>query len=61
MHVRCDRCQGKKKLIGLGAMAKECEHCKGVGYVSIKDAVKKDVDIKVKRGRKPRIKEDEQV
>jgi DnaJ-class molecular chaperone len=33
--VRCDGCHGKRYLIGLGGMQKECPACRGVGYVKL--------------------------
>ena len=33
--MRCDSCHGKKKLIGLGSIVKDCPACKGVGYVAV--------------------------
>lgn len=30
---RCRACSGKKKLLGLGGMMKDCIACKGIGYV----------------------------
>ncbi len=31
--IRCDPCQGKKKLLMLGNIMKECPYCHGVGYI----------------------------
>ncbi len=44
---RCENCQGKGKMLGLGCMLAECTTCAGVGYIS-KEPVPK------KRTRKPR-------
>lgn len=30
---RCKGCLGKKKLLGLGGMMKDCQACKGIGYI----------------------------
>lgn len=45
---RCENCQGKGKMLGLGCMLKECTSCAGVGYVS-KEPVPK------KRTRRPNV------
>lgn len=39
--TRCDCCMGKKTVIGLGAIVKDCPNCKGVGYVKVDDDVPK--------------------
>ena len=36
---RCELCNGKKKIIGLGMIEKDCDECNGVGYVQIKTEV----------------------
>jgi len=46
--VRCDSCHGRKRLVGMGGMIKDCPACKGVGYVSA------EPPIKAKRERKPK-------
>jgi len=30
---RCTICRGTKKVMGMGAIAKSCESCKGIGYI----------------------------
>ena len=46
MIVRCDACMGKKKVMGLGMLMKDCAECDGMGYYDNAP----DVD-KPKRGR----------
>lgn len=48
--VRCPVCRGRKKIIGLGLLEKDCDHCVGIGWIS-----KKPVEIKVKKSRKKSI------
>ncbi len=36
--MRCDSCHGKKTVIGLGNIVKDCPACKGVGYVNFEPA-----------------------
>ncbi len=40
--VGCDRCKGRKTLVGLGTMVETCSTCKGVGWVE--KPSKKDED-----------------
>ena len=47
--TRCDTCTGRKTVIGLGCMIKECPTCYGVGFVTVKDE-----PVVPKRTRKPR-------
>lgn len=35
MLVRCDECQGKKVVMGLGCMQKDCSKCKAIGWLDI--------------------------
>lgn len=35
MITRCSSCQGKKTIIGLGAMIKDCPKCDGVGHIKV--------------------------
>jgi hypothetical protein len=35
MIQRCPCCIGKKTIIGLGAMIKDCPNCKGVGHIKV--------------------------
>ena len=32
--VRCECCQGRKKVMGLGMMMKDCSECLVVGFVN---------------------------
>jgi len=41
MLSRCDHCHGKKRMIGLGNMERDCAYCKGVGYVKIEPVIVK--------------------
>lgn len=51
--VRCATCNGKKSVMGLGMLEKECPTCYGVGYIDPapkevkKAASKKKDDVKV--------------
>jgi len=36
MSKRCEACNGRKKVPGLGMIMKNCSACKGVGFVSDK-------------------------
>lgn len=47
--TRCESCNGRKTVIGLGCMSKECPECYGVGFVTVKDE-----PVPVKRTRKKR-------
>jgi hypothetical protein len=33
--ARCETCSGKKTIIGLGMITKQCPGCKGVGHVKV--------------------------
>lgn len=35
MLSRCGECGGRKQIIGLGCIYKNCPTCKGIGYVEI--------------------------
>ena len=37
MIERCYSCMGKKTIIGLGALIKDCPVCDGVGHITIKE------------------------
>ena len=56
MVIRCECCAGRKKIVALGGIVKDCGNCKGVGYVASIAPDKTVVApvIRVKRGRKPR-------
>lgn len=43
---RCDCCMGRRKITGLGGMERECDNCKGVGFVKVAEPV---VAVKRKR------------
>jgi DnaJ-class molecular chaperone len=49
--TRCDCCDGKRHIVGLGGIKKECSNCKGVGHIKV-DAVVADTVVKVKRKRR---------
>lgn len=39
MLTRCERCTGRKMILGLGAMKVKCPNCKGVGFIDdVKDS-----------------------
>lgn len=40
----CPFCIGKGKYQGMGMIEKKCEHCKGVGYVEVEEALHKVED-----------------
>lgn len=46
MLSRCSSCHGRKRLIGLGNMEKECHVCKGIGWVTVVEAVTPDFTVK---------------
>lgn len=39
MLSRCTSCHGRKRVIGLGNIEKECPGCKGIGWVTVVDVV----------------------
>lgn len=39
MLSRCDACNGLRWIIGMGGMRKDCDMCKGVGFVKLVDAI----------------------
>ena len=45
--VRCDACKGRKQVISLGNMIKDCDVCDGSGYVSQDDISNKDDSIEL--------------
>jgi len=54
MIERCPSCLGKKTLMGLGAMIKECHNCQGVGHIKKVEIQKEQVIAPIKsvsRGR----------
>jgi len=46
---RCDCCHGRRHLVGLGGMERECSNCKGVGFVKAAAAAEPVVVVKRKR------------
>jgi DnaJ-class molecular chaperone len=51
---RCDNCEGKGSILGMGGMKRDCSHCKGSGLIPDEVAHEEVVAVK-KRGRKPRV------
>lgn len=35
MLSRCTSCHGRKRIVGLGNIEKECPVCKGIGWVTL--------------------------
>lgn len=35
--TRCETCVGRRTIIGLGGLVKECPTCKGVGHVKVEE------------------------
>lgn len=62
MITRCDNCLGKKVVMGLGQLLKDCPSCKGVGHIktlSVDVEVDKMMDgLKSKRGRPKRMNDE---
>ena len=53
--TRCTLCNGKKRIMGLGMIEKECPECKGVGYINLVEKapvkrVRKKKEIVVEEG-----------
>lgn len=64
MMINCDNCKGRKQVIGLGNIQKDCPSCRGIGWVELPDNDLKvtlaDVmDTNKKRGRKKKINHEE--
>lgn len=55
---RCECCNGKGTLLGLGCMDKECDNCAGVGYVKVEEAKPKRVRNRSKTCQKTEKSED---
>lgn len=64
--IRCDSCNGRKRVLGMGGMEKTCQPCKGVGWIKdeaeheihtegLKTPTGNPVIAKRKPGRKPKI------
>ena len=54
--IRCDICNGKKRVLGMGGMEKPCPVCKAIGWIEV-DKPKPTVEIKIKKksGPKPKV------
>lgn len=53
---RCESCQGKKTIMGVGMIEKKCSTCSGIGWLSEgEQEIPKIIPVthKKKRGRKP--------
>jgi DnaJ-class molecular chaperone len=37
LTTRCECCAGKKTIIGLGCLIKDCPACKGVGHIKVSE------------------------
>lgn len=37
---RCDACMGKKKILGLGSIMKDCPECRGIGWIDVPEMPK---------------------
>lgn len=42
---RCDNCQGRKNVLGMGAMMKPCPACHAVGWIERPKKKEKQIDI----------------
>lgn len=36
---RCPNCYGRKRILGLGMIEKECNECKGIGHVKKQEVI----------------------
>lgn len=54
MVGRCEVCQGRKSVHGLGGIYKICTKCNGVGYISVQEALEPVVE-KKKMGRPKKV------
>jgi len=52
--TRCPCCMGKRTIMGMGCLIKECPQCDGVGHI---EAKKSDDKIEVKRDKQSRGKD----
>lgn len=50
--IRCVVCEGRKRLMGIGGMIKECYACEGIGY--IRDISMNENDRRSKKSGRPR-------
>lgn len=55
--LRCPQCLGLKKTWGLGMIERECQECKGLGYVTLNP--EPIIEEKMKRQSKPKHIENE--
>ena len=64
--IRCDSCKGRKRVLGMGGMEKQCPDCGGIGWreresqcdiltEGLTSAAGNPVIAKRKPGRRPRI------
>lgn len=44
---RCDTCNGRKRVTGMGGMEKECKPCKGVGWIEDEAPVTKSEEKRI--------------
>ncbi len=58
IHI-CPTCKGKKLLLGMGGIMKECGLCKGIGHVknNMVDQQNTNTEVIKKRGRPVKLKE----
>lgn len=61
--IRCECCNGRKRIIGLGGMQRDCYECDGVGHLELIDEsrvsdkhteLSEETRETKKRGRKPK-------
>lgn len=58
MITRCTSCLGKKTIVGLGMIIKDCPNCDGIGHIKIeKDEAPNGQNIERKRGRPKKAEE----
>jgi hypothetical protein len=54
--IICDVCKGRKTMVGLGNLTKDCPYCNGVGWIATPDqglkVTLKDVMMQPKRKKK---------
>jgi len=54
--IRCDICQGKKQILSLGNLQKDCYECHGIGWLQPDED---EPIVKPKKKKKPKFKDDE--
>ena len=52
--IRCESCLGRKTMMGMGGMKKDCPLCKGIGYIKTKEDKSQEKLEKVNVTRKKR-------